>query len=357
MKLIKIKQLNLFIAGVGNVGKKLLEQISNQTIYLKEKIGVEIKIVAISSSKKMIFNDSGIEINNWINELNNGEKANELIFFKKSKKLNLKNSVFIDNTASKLISNTYKNYLKNGISVVTCNKIACSDNYSNYLNLKNLSFKHNSSFLFETNVGAGLPIIDTLNNLISSGDRINSIQGVLSGSLNYIFNNFKNINSFDKIVTNAMNEGFTEPDPKIDLSGIDVARKILILSRVIGEKTELSDVKINSFLPTNCLNTNNTKDFLKCLSKNANHFNKLLNEANSKKSKLKYVAEFNNTNINVGLKSIPKGHHFYNIEESDNIVLFYTQRYHTHPLIIKGAGAGAEVTASGIFRDIIKSSK
>ena len=352
-----IKQIYLFITGVGNVGKKLIEQIFKQKEYLESKENLQIKVIGISNSKKMTFKSNGIELNDWLAELIKGEKADSIKFMSKSKEINLRNSIFIDNSDSAEIANNYKYYLKNGINVVTCNKIACSDTYSNYLNLKNLANQHSTSFLFETNIGAGLPIINTLNNLIATGDKIISIQAILSGSLNYIFNNFKNENTFHEIVQNAMNEGYTEPDPKIDLSGIDVARKILILSRESGEQIELSDVENNSFLPEQCLKSKNNDDFLISLQNNSLHFNNILKKANKEKCKIKYIAEFNNGKTKVGLKNIPEGHDFYNLEGSDNIVLFYTDRYRNRPLTIKGAGAGSEVTAAGIFADIIKISK
>ena len=352
-----IKQINLFIIGIGNVGSKLLKQIDQQSEYLKEKLKLKLRVIAVSNSKKMLFNDSGINIEKYSSLIDNSEKANLETFISKAIKLNLRNSVFVDNTASSKIAESYKYFLKNNINVVTCNKIACADVYENYKNLKNIAKKYGTSFLFETNVGAGLPIIDTLNNLVNSGDKIISIQAILSGSLNYIFNNYNTSINFREVVQKAMDEGFTEPDPKIDLSGIDVARKILILTRESGKEIELNEVNNNSFIPNQCLETSSNKGFLNSLDSNETHFKKILNKAIKSKSKIKYVAEYKNGKASVGIKYIPKGHDFYNLEGSDNIVLFHTERYKTQPLIVKGAGAGSEVTASGIFADIIRVSR
>ena len=350
----KIKQLNLFVTGVGNVGERFLAQIHKQNEFLKENLKLTIRVIGISNSRKMVFDSDGINLENWKERLENGAPTSIDSFYNKVKESNHRNSVFIDNTANQQISEVYEKYLRQSISVVTCNKIACASSYENYKALKEISRKFNASFLFETNVGAGLPIIDTLKNLINSGDQIHKIQAVLSGSLNFVFNNFNENSTFHNVVEQAQQEGYTEPDPKIDLSGVDVARKILILARESGYQLELEDISKNAFLPLDTLETKNNEDFYTSLIKHENHFQKIYAEANDKDCRLKYVAEFKDGKATVGLQHIATDHPFYNLEGSDNIVLFFTERYPENPLLIKGAGAGAEVTASGIFADVIR---
>jgi aspartokinase/homoserine dehydrogenase 1 len=350
----RIKQLNLFVTGVGNVGERFLAQVHQQKEFLKENLKLNIRVIGISNSRKMFFDSNGINLKNWKENLENGAPTSLDLFREKVKECNNRNSVFIDNTANQQVSEVYEKYLRESISVVTCNKIACASSFHNYKTLKEVSKKYNASFLFETNVGAGLPIIDTLKNLINSGDRVQKIQAVLSGSLNYVFNNFDENASFHDVVAAAQKEGYTEPDPTIDLSGVDVARKILILARESGYQLELDAISNNSFLPADSLKTNNNKDFYASLTKNEVHFQNIYKEAKDKNCRLKYVAEFIDGKANVGLQHIAPEHPFYNLEGSDNIVLFFTNRYPENPLIIKGAGAGADVTASGIFADVIR---
>ena len=352
-----IKELNLFIIGVGNVGSKLLAQIQQQQQYLKDNLLLRIRVIAISNSRTMVLGKDALDLNQWSIALENGKPTDINAFFEHAKGLNLRNSIFVDNTANADIAYEYERYLNNNIGVVTCNKIACADTLENYMSLKRSSRKYGSPFLFETNVGAGLPIIDTLNNLIASGDQVVKIQAVLSGSLNFVFNNFKEGTLFKDVVVQAQKEGYTEPDPKIDLSGIDVARKILILARESGLKIELKDIENVPFLPKECLDTPDNETFFESLIDHKDHFDKLLNDARSKNARLKYVAQLENGIAKVGLQEIPEGHDFYNLEGSDNIILFFTNRYTEQPLIVKGAGAGAEVTASGIFADIIRIGK
>ena len=348
------KQLNLFVMGVGNVGEKFIEQIHQQKKFLKENLKINLRVIALSNSRKMYFDEEGISLKEWQFLLETGEAADTEKFIMNVKEFNLRNSIFVDITANESISKTYEHFLKRNIAVVTCNKIACASEYDNYKKLKKLSQQFNAPFLFETNVGAGLPIIDTVKNLVASGDKVNKIQAVLSGSLNFIFNNFDENNTFHDVVKEAGVQGFTEPDPKIDLSGIDVARKILILIRESGYKMEIDEITNESFMPATCLETITNEAFFESLKEHADHFEAIYREAISKDSRLKYVAQFENGKANVSLRFIPKDHPFYNLEGKDNIVLFFTDRYVDQPLLIKGAGAGAAVTASGIFADVIR---
>ena len=348
------KQINLFITGVGNVGAKLLEQINNQKQYLKEHLNLNIRVLGLSNSRKMLVSQDPIDLNNWEAQLDGGEKADILRFRESVINLNQRNSVFVDITANEPVAMAYEEYLRNSIAVVACNKIAAAGKQEYYANLKRLSRKYNAPFKFETNVGAGLPIIDTLQNLIASGDRITKVQAVLSGSLNFVFNNFKSGGSFYDVVQQAKEEGYTEPDPRIDLSGVDVARKILILARESGLELELEDIVNTPFLTKNNLESTDVPHFFETLKEDAAHFEKLIAEATLAGKRLKYVAQLDNGKASVGLQSVGADSPFYNLEGSDNIVLFYTARYPEQPLIVKGAGAGGDVTASGLFSDIIR---
>lgn len=350
----RIKQLNLFVTGVGNVGERFLAQLEQQKKFLKKNLKLNIRVVGISNSRTMVLDQGGISLNTWKESLANGEKASLDGFLERAKEINLRNSVFVDITASEWVSKMYESYLRHNIAVVTCNKIACASDLENYRKLKYVSRKYNAPFLFETNVGAGLPIIDTLKNLIASGDRVHKIQAVLSGSLNFVFNNFNSESTFHDVVAQAQEEGYTEPDPKIDLSGVDVARKILILARESGYELNLEDIENKSFLPQESLETKDNDSFYASLKKYEDDFQGIYQKASNEDCRLKYVAEFVDGKANVGLQHIPSDHPFYNLEGSDNIVLFYTDRYPQQPLIIKGAGAGADVTASGIFADVIR---
>ncbi len=348
------KRIHLFIIGVGNVGSILIDQISQQNEYLRENERIDIKLVGIANSKKMFFDETGVDWESWKDKLiDEGESMDSKVFANRIDELNLRNSVFVDNTANESIAGLYHQLLVNNISVVTPNKIACSSSYETYLQLKNATQEFNSTFLFETNVGAGLPIISTINSLIKSGDKIHRIEAVLSGSLNFIFNNFNSDTSFADIVQEAVDQGYAEPNPATDLSGLDVQRKLLILLREIGEQVELDDIENNSFVSEECLSAKTVEQFFELLRKEEETFQQLLASAEANECRLKYVASFNNGSASIGLQEVDPSHSFYHLDGKDNIVLIYTNRYNEQPLVIKGAGAGAQVTAAGIFADII----
>lgn len=349
------KRVNLFMIGIGNVGGTLVEQISKQKSYLLKHHHIDLRIVALANSKKMYFDEEGINLKNWKEELSNeGSKMVLNDFIQKTVDLNLRNSIFIDNTANEEVASIYSDLLKESISVVTPNKIACTQSIDKYRSLKQTALRYRSKFLFETNVGAGLPVINTLNDLIKSGDEIHKIEAVLSGSLNFIFNNFNSSTRFVDVVKEAMKQGFTEPDPRIDLSGVDVMRKILILIRESGLEMELSDIKGQPFIPKECMDAPSVEEFLKSVETHEAEFQKLYKKAADENKKIKYVASYNKGKAEGGLRFVSSDHPFYNLEGKDNIVLFTTKRYADQPLVIKGAGAGAEVTAMGIFADIMR---
>jgi aspartokinase/homoserine dehydrogenase 1 len=350
------KQVNLFITGTGNVGAKLMEQLKKQLGFLQEQMRINLRVVGLSNSRKMVIDEEGIPLDQWQQRLDNGGPADIKQFIDEAISRNLRNTIFVDITASDKVAALYDQLLRKSISIVACNKVAASSPYENYKKLKDLAREYNCQFHFETNVGAGLPVIATLNDLVRSGDRVHKMQAVLSGTLNFVFNNYDGKRKFAEVVRQAQEEGYTEPDPRLDLGGTDVMRKIMILAREAGEKIEMENIVNHSFMPANCMK-GSVEDFYSEMDKEEAHFKKLVEEANAAGCKLKFVASYENGKASVGLQHIDPRHDLYHLYGKDNVVLFYTDRYSEQPLVVKGAGAGADVTASGVFADIIKASK
>ena len=350
------KQINLFIAGVGNVGSRLIAQLRQQNEYLQKNMRLQIRVIGIANSKKMLFNEEGIDTETWKSDLEKGADMELNTFIETIRGMNMRNSVFVDVTANSDLAGMYDRLLEKSIGVVACNKVACSSSYKYYTRLKDLAREYNAPFLFETNVGAGLPVIGSLNDLVRSGDSVKRIEAVLSGTLNFVFNNYKGEQTFAEVVKQAQNEGYTEPDPRLDLSGKDVMRKIMILAREAGESLEMEDISNNTFMPPSCME-GSVDDFYREMAKHEDHFKKLYNEASKAGNKLKFVARYQDGKASVGLQHIEPQHDLYHLYGKDNVVLFYTNRYSEQPLVIKGAGAGAEVTASGVFADIIRAGR
>ena len=345
--------LNLFVAGVGNVGKNLLSQIHHQQDSLLKNKALELRIVGIANSKKCVFNREGINIENYQEEL---EKS-ELIATPETIRngvidMNIFNSVFVDCTASADIADIYGSLIEHNVNVVAANKIAASSCYNNYKYLKNLTHKKGVKFLFETNVGAGLPIINTINSLIATGDKIIKIEAVLSGTLNYIFNTISPEIPLSKAIKMAQEAGYSEPDPRIDLCGKDVARKIVILAREAGYKVEQEDVVRNLFIPAEFFE-GTIDDFFKNVEGMDAEFEALRKVAADKNEHLRFVARMDEGAVSIELESVNQTHPFYTLAGSNNVILITTERYNEYPMVIKGYGAGAEVTAAGIFSDII----
>ncbi|MFN4313516.1 MAG: bifunctional aspartate kinase/homoserine dehydrogenase I [Chitinophagaceae bacterium] len=348
------KQINLFVAGSGNVGTRLLAQLKQQAAFLQEQMRLQVRVVGLTNSRRMVFKEEGLDLNNWQLQLDAGESSQLDQFVQQVIQRNLRNSVFVDVTANDRVALVYDQFLAKSITVVACNKIAASGPLEYYRRLKQLANEFNCQFLFETNVGAGLPVIATLKDLLRSGDRVHRIEAVLSGTLNFVFNHYDGSRPFSEVVRQAQEEGYTEPDPRLDLGGTDVMRKIMILARESGHELEMEGIENRSFMPESCM-SGSVSDFYTSMLKEEAHFKQLLNEAKQAGCKLKFVASFHNGKASVGLQHIDPAHDLYHLYGKDNIVLFYTDRYSEQPLVIKGAGAGAEVTASGVFADILRS--
>ena len=349
-----VHSVNIFLVGpTGLIGKTLLKQIHEQFDYLMKEKSIQINVTGIINSKKMLIDSNGINLKKWNTQLEEkGETSSIESFTNKIIDLNFANSVFVDCSASKHVVEYYEKLLKKSVSIVTPNKIANTLSQEKYVRLRELAKKSNARFMYETNVGAGLPIIGVLQSLLTSGDKILKIEAVLSGTLSFIFNTFKDNLKFSEVVLDAKAKGFTEPDPRDDLSGLDVARKALILSRDCGAKMELSDIAVENLVPEN-LRDVDVKTFLTKLPDVDASYEKLKNDAERKGNVLRYMAVIENGKVAIELKQVDSQHPFYNLSGSDNMIVFTTERYKTNPLVIKGPGAGAEVTAAGVFAEII----
>lgn len=348
------RRINLFIIGTGNVGKAFLGQLKKQFGFLKEHHHLNIKVIGVANSRQMAFEKDGIPLSKWEEHLSKGEVFDKSTYVQRMVDLNFRNSVFVDITASADISSMYRTILKESISVVTPNKIAATRSYDEYMELKAVAKKFKSQFYIETNVCAGLPVLSTLHDLVRSGDQVNKLQAVLSGTLNFLFNEYDGSKSFAEVIKKAKKFGYTEPDPRLDISGEDVMRKLLILIRESGYPMEADQLVLTSFLPDSCQQSADLDDFYEKIQSEESYFKKLYAQSMANGTRLKVVASYEGGKGKVSLEEIPDSHPFYHLEGKDNVVLFYTNRYVEQPLVIKGAGAGAEVTASGIFADVLR---
>jgi aspartokinase/homoserine dehydrogenase 1 len=353
-----IRTVNVFLVGIGLIGSTLIRQLSKQRSYLRQSHAIDIIITGICNSRKMLFNEEGISLQHYKELLETkGEEMNAARFVEAMKKMNLPQTVFADCTSSDTVVKFYPDIMEHSISIVTPNKIANSSSYSNYRKLQSIAKKRNIRFMYETNVGAGLPVITTLKDLMGSGDRIIRIEAVLSGTLSYIFNTFKEGTAFDEIVKQAQEKGYTEPDPRIDLSGKDVARKLLILARETGLALEHDDIHIEQILPPSCLKAKTVEQFFTALKKSNQLFEERRKKAAAKNKVLRFIAGLENNRAYIKLEEVDSSHPFYNLSGSENIISFTTERYHPSPLVVKGPGAGAEVTAAGVFAELISIGK
>ncbi|MFZ6001735.1 MAG: bifunctional aspartate kinase/homoserine dehydrogenase I, partial [Bacteroidota bacterium] len=347
--------VNLFLVGTGLIGKELLSMIGVQYEALAKNHLLEVNVVGVANSKRMLFNESGLDLKKSIDQMQNtGEEMHLSSYIARMKELNLPNSIFVDCTSAQEVADSYEEILNANISIVTPNKKANSGEYNKYKALKAAAFKRGVRFYYETNVGAGLPVINTLNDLIISGDKVIRIEAVLSGTMNFIFSSFNGGTSFSDVVKQAKEKGYTEPDPRDDLNGMDVARKILILARESGAELELKDVQVKGVVPDDCAAEKTVPEFFALLEKHNGSFEKLRADAEKKGEKLRYMAVLENGKAQVSLAGVGSDHPFYSLSGSDNIILLTTERYHDRPMVIRGPGAGASVTAAGVFADVIR---
>ena len=352
--LINYQVLNLYLSGIGTVGANLLQKIEAHSKKLQEQERVVLRLVGISNSRKMLIDTDGLNPGEAIKGLSMGADACADCFSDKIIENNLSNSIFVDCTASEDVARIYAKLLSSNVSVVTANKIASSSSYDSYKNLKKISRQNGVKYLFETNVGAGLPIISTVNNLINSGDRIIKLEAVLSGTLNFITNEVGPEKPLSAVIKEAMEKGYSEPDPRIDLSGMDVVRKILILVRESGQMLEPDDVIKESFIPAEMMKGGSVADFLGRVKELDDEYERKRAALEKENKRLRYVASFENGRAKVGFKEVSADSPLFNLEGSNNMVLIWSEYYKELPMVIKGYGAGADVTAAGVFADIIR---
>lgn len=350
------KVLHLFLVGVGLIGKALIKMIANQREKLQKENDLDIQIHGIANSRFMAFHEDGFDLKNCPapEDAPDAQKMDLERFHQQMEEMNFSNTVFVDCTASQEVADIYDSVLEAKVAIVTPNKKANSSSLDKYKELKKLAYKRGVKFLYETNVAAGLPVISTLQDLMLSGDKVIRIEAVLSGSMNYIFSEFEKGIPFSEVVRQAKEKGYTEPDPRDDLSGMDVGRKILILGREAEQELHFEDISIQSMVPEDCMDTKDVQEFFDKLKTHDEAFEKLLEDAKQKGEKLRFMATLENGKAKVGLNSLDSSHPFYTLKGSDNMILFTTDRYHDFPMIIRGPGAGADVTAAGVFADVIR---